>query len=620
MKLPARFLPNFWFPAALGLYLLVFILPLPAQVNFKGFQVVDEFIVLAGCGLILYAFKKTGWGWKSIALALTLIIFTLPLLRLWESAESNYNLVLGLLPWSDASGYYSDALQLLNGNLLGTFAGDRPLFPALLSGLLWVTGENLKTTLLILALINSLAAFISACQIRDAFGPLVGTGMLYLTHVFYRLFVGTTLTEQLGIPFGLLGTVFLLRGLQEKKALSFAAGIFTSMLGLLARPGAFFIIPVMLVYGIIAFKKDGRLSKRIWIFFLVAAILPWLINSGLRGSLAVDQSVSFGRYSYTLYAQAVGSDDWRQVLLDHPNELAGLNEPEFSREIYRLALQEIGLNPFRLVLSSIRAWADLFFSSLYGIFSYFQFGNPVLIAISQSAATLFFFIGLLFSWLNRHEEIYALTLVAFLGIFLSAPFAPPINTLWMRAYAATLAIPALLACIGLSAVVQKWTAFPASGPAWLPGNGWLLTSAGLTLVIITLAGALLIRATVQPGELQAVTCPNGSIPLQFRLSTGAFIAIATNESGQITEVPVVSARDFRQSMRAFPGVYSGFSRLLIGTITPPVLFTYTRNMLTGDFLWLIAPPELAEAAGKTIRACGEVVGQNLSVIYIKSIQ
>ena len=99
MELISKFFSRFWFLLAFGLYALVFILPIPSPLNFKGLQVVDEAIVLAGCALIFLAFKKSGWGWKILALTVTLSTFTLPLLRVWESAESNYNLVLGLLPW-----------------------------------------------------------------------------------------------------------------------------------------------------------------------------------------------------------------------------------------------------------------------------------------------------------------------------------------------------------------------------------------------------------------------------------------------------------------------------------------------------------------------------------------
>lgn len=618
-KLHERFAQALWLFAALGLYLLIFFIPLPPKINFKGIQIIDEGIILTSCALIFFAFKKSGWGWKVLALALTLVIFTLPLLRLWEIAESNYSLVLGLLPWSDASGYYSDTISLLSGHSLGTFAGDRPLFPALLSCLLWITGENLKTALLIIAIINGLAAFMIACQVHSAFGSLSGVSILYLLQFFYRLFVGTTMTEQLGIPLGLLGVAFLLLGLQKDKILNFAIGIFISTLGLLARPGAFFIIPTMLLLGLLNLKNTRGISKNFVILLLCAVIFPWLINSGLRSNIAVKQSVSFGRYSYTLYAQAVGSDDWRQILYDHP-ELAALGEPQFSNETYKMALAEIIHNPYKLVISSIKAWRDLFFSFSFGFFSYIQTGNQIVTIIIQSIMILFLFLGLIFCWVNKNNNLYSFLLVAFSGIFLSAPFAPPINTLWMRAYAATIAIPAILACVGFSAIISKWNVYHPLSLTWFPKFEFLINAISITLIFGIIAGSLLIHAVTKPDPILKFKCPSSSIPIQFKLFNGAFVSIATNESGQLTNMPIVSARDFRKSLRAFPGVYSNFSTPLLDTVTPPVLFTYTRNQITGDFFWLIVPPELATHTTETILGCGKLISQDSPVLEIQSIQ
>ena len=110
MKLTSQIFSKFWFLIAIGIYSIIFFLPLPPNITSNGIQMIDELIILLACIAIYISFKKKGRGWLILVVVLILTIFTLPLLRIWQSAESNYNLVLGLLPWSDAAGYFSDAI------------------------------------------------------------------------------------------------------------------------------------------------------------------------------------------------------------------------------------------------------------------------------------------------------------------------------------------------------------------------------------------------------------------------------------------------------------------------------------------------------------------------------
>lgn len=618
MELISKFLSRFWFLLAFGLYALVFILPIPSQVKFEGVQVMDEAIILAGCALIFLAFKKTGWIWKTIALTVTLSIFTLPLLRVWENAESNYNLVLGLLPWSDANGYYSDAITLLQGGLFSTFSGHRPFFSSFLAVLLNLSHESILISIVVLTIINGLAVFLFAREIQENFGPFAGASLILLLQVFYRQFAGVLLTEQLGLPLGLIALSSLIHAVRKKNKWSFSSGLFLLTLALFTRAGAFFVLPAILLVGIILFKENGRFSPKNSLLLCLALLAGWGLNFALGRLVSTPGTASMGNFSYTLYGQAMGGKGWTQVFLDHP-ELSQLPDAEQAQAIYRLALNEIWRHPAGLATGFFNAWKDFFVPSPFAGFGFLQPGDKYSSPVIQVILTIFLLIGLFQSWRHRDQGLHLLLLALSAGILLSIPFAPPSESALMRVYAATISIPILLACLGLLALIQKPAIVSTSNLAWEPGNGWILTGAGLLLVFTTLAGAVFLRATAHSGAPAVVNCPNGSIPLQVRLSSGSFITIATNESGTQTHLPNISARDFRQSLRAFPGVYSGFSRNLIENITPPILFTFTRNLLTGDFFWLIAPPELAVSAGKTISACGEAAGQGFSVIYITPV-
>jgi hypothetical protein len=609
---------KFWFLLAFGLYSFVFILPLPPQIISKGIHVTDEIIVLATCAIIFYTQKKTSWLWETLSLTLTLVIFTLPLLRLWASAESNYNLVLGLLPWSDASGYYSDATRLLQGDLFKDFSGHRPLFASFLAVLLKISNGNIQVSILVLTIIIALSVFLLAREIRDSFGPLAGAGIILLLQMYYRPYTGTLLTEQLGMPLGLIALSNLLYATRHKNKWCFSGGLFILTFALYARAGAFFVLPAILIAGIFIFKEDDRFSAKVGSLFIVTLLAAWGANVVLVRMIAAPDTMSLGNFSYTIYGQAVGGKGWTQVFIDHP-EIGLMDDTERSQTAYRLALDEILKDPSKLATGFFNAWKDFFVPSMFACFGFVQPGDKYSGLIIQIILTVFLIVGAVLCFKRRQCDVYLLLLAITCGIFLSIPFIPPSESASMRVYAATISIPSLLAWIGISAVLPTTINFHQLSTDKHPQQILALSALGFGLVFLSTGGALIVKAMSQAPLRETVVCPAGLIPIQLELSHGAYVQIVTNESGLHTLVPTISAKDFRKSLREFPGVYHNLSDTFIQTITPPVLLTYTRNMLTNEFVWLITPPELANSIGKTLHACGETVGQDFSMFYVKKL-
>ena len=619
MKLTSQIFSKIWLPIALGIYALIFLFRLPPQLVMAGIQVTDSLIILIACLIIYFCFKKRAPGWKIITLVLTLMIFTLPLLRIWHIAESNYNLVLGLLPWSDAAGYFSDATNLVKGSLFSEFSGHRPLFASILAVLLDISGGNIQISLVILTMINGLAAFLFAWEILESFGPFAGVAMILLLQVYYRQFAGALMTEQLGIPLGLMALSSLFYATSHKNKWYFSAGLFFLTLALFARAGAFFVIPAVLILGCFLFKENGPFSFKNNLILLFALLAAWGLNVLLGQVVAVPGTVSLGNFSYTLYGQAVGGKGWTQVFIDHP-EIGKMPDAERTQTVYRLALEEILSKPSGLASGFFNAWKDYFFPSMFAGFGYIQPGDKYSSPIIQVILTILLATGLAQCWRYRDQEIYLLLISCMGAIFLSIPFIPPSESAYMRVYAATIAIPALIACLGILALFQKQIPVVAMDSAEAYQRTLAVSVLGIILVLLSTVGAMTIKAISRIAAPEPIACQTGETPIQFYLSPNGYIQITPNESGQQTYVPNVSARDFRQSMRKFPGIYHKFSDTLIAIITPPALITYTRNMLTGEFLWLIAPADVSSYSGKTVHACGQANNQDFSVIYIKAIK
>jgi len=131
--------------------------------------------------------RKRGWQWKIVGLILTVTAFTPPLIRLWQTVESGWNLIFGLFPWSDASGYFLDANLLIQGRLFGAFSGRRPFFSSLLTICLWLSKGNLQMVVFAFASIVGTAAYLLGLEIRAEFGALAGIVVVYLGTVhFFR--------------------------------------------------------------------------------------------------------------------------------------------------------------------------------------------------------------------------------------------------------------------------------------------------------------------------------------------------------------------------------------------------------------------------------------------------
>ena len=158
--------------------------------------------------------------------------------------------------------------------------------------------------------------------------------------IYYRRFIGTALTENLGVAMGCLGLALLWRGAWQKKHWDFLTGVLMLSLGLNARAGAFLVLPLLVLAAGWILRGVKRYSARMALLALVAVGLGFLLNMLLFRTLASSNSVPFSNFAYVAYDMAVGGKGWTRVRVDHP-EVKDMVEPELSRKIMQLALDEI---------------------------------------------------------------------------------------------------------------------------------------------------------------------------------------------------------------------------------------------------------------------------------------
>src|SRR5918995_291516 len=290
--------------------------------------------LLAFSVLVLPLFRSQGTSAFYLAMVTHLLLYLACLAGTWVTGATSDLVVSGIFPFSDAAGYFQDAIFLIAGRDL--VYSNRPLFTGLLAtGLGW-TDLNLKLVLIFFSATASIAAFLFAKQVARGFGLFTGFVVLCFIFWFYRRFLGTLLTENLGLTLGLLGTALLLQSLRAEKyeVVLGSYGLFIFTMALFARAGAFLVLPAILFYFLYSHRPNSVVSERWCSVAAGATALAIAVgcNSLLRQWTGSAQNVLFGNAAFSLYGMAAGYKGWSQIFADHP-EFYGLPEPVFTQKI-----------------------------------------------------------------------------------------------------------------------------------------------------------------------------------------------------------------------------------------------------------------------------------------------
>jgi hypothetical protein len=588
------------------LYTAVLVIGVPNEVGLAaryGFTT-----VLIAIALLLYpAYRLSGWTGTLASLSVTLILFALPLSGLWNNAVSAEFTIGGLLPWSDASGYYWDAKRLLEGGTFSYFSSRRPLFTGMLAVLLGLTQQNLQVTVAILVAVTTISCFLAAREVQRSHGIAAGLLVITILFLFYRRYIGWTSTEHLGLALGAVGFATLWRGAGQRQINHCLLGLLLLTLALSARAGAFFILPAIILWGAWSFRGAARVSWRFLLGGASVVLLGFILNSLLLKIIGSPDGESFSNFSYTLYGLIVGGN-WTQVMADHP-ELKALGEPELSRKIYALAFEVLRANPLGLVNGLIRAWKQFLFEDY--IFSFISNlkTNFVLQILSL--------VALLACYHQRREPNASLIIVATLGILASVPFAPPWDADTMRVYAATIPFTATLPALGLEFIISNKLKSPPSVQVQTPEKySAYLFIFSLTFAVFVFVAPIATKVFSRAPQFANISCPAGTTATYLRISSGAFINLVADNSIPKTHLPDVRLSDFRKGMLLVP---SYIEPDIVKELTSLSASNTLINMFNFNDLdapnWLIAKSTMIPKHKGIVGVCGEWANNPIPAKY-----
>ena len=495
------------------------------------------FLLVLTAALLLQA---QHWPYQVGTTILVSALFAVPLLWQWSIPRYDGFVIAGVLPWSDASGYYLGALRLLHGVPLDALSSRRPFFPGFLGVLLSLTGTNLQQTLTLFCILNAVACTLLAHEIRRTFGVVSAAIVLVATFYCYNgyPFVGAVVTEHLGLAMGALGLSAVIRGAATGRAGWLLCGSFLFSMALNARAGALLVLPALVGWALV---KDGfRLARNNVMFALkvgLAAALGFACNIALLKTAGCQQSKLFSNFGSVLYGMASGYQDWTLVYHEHP----GINE----REIMPLAVEKIRKDPKTWIIGVIRAYKDYFKPSTMFRFLYLPD------RAQQMISYLLFVLGLLSLFrmiATIRNPLSSVLILLNAGILASIPFVPPIDD-GIRAMTATIPITGLTAAYLFGRKRDRNDTPPTHNLADYSGP------LGVALTVLCVLGPIVVKYTAKPLVVPSGEYPGGYECIPLEVHKGGYVNIVADDSVSRTRVPIIRRSDYLAAMKGREAQY-----------------------------------------------------------------
>lgn len=590
------------FAALTAVFLFTVYARVPVEIRTIGTTVRYSFVttsigILVGFYLILRMPEK----WRvPLAFAAGGAVFGLALTGLWASGQSEPYVVSGLIPYNDAATYYNDANRLLDGSLLSETSSRRPLAIGFLGALLGLTGRNLQDALAVLALLEAAACVYMMLEIRRAKGPLAGAVTFWIVFLFARRFIGTTMTESLGLAFGALSLVFFCRGAARRSLASILAALFLLTIALNIRAGAFFILPLLVLWiGWLFHEKVWFAWKPAGLAVLVV-IAGFGVNSLVLRLVGTSGGMAFGNFAESLYGLASGGERWSYVYTEI-EEARTMPERERFELIYRKSFELIRENPLGIVQGSLHQWGLLFSDTWFSVYAYVGGENAKGNRYIHWALYALCAAGLVQAARKNREPMYSFILVYTAGIFLSVPFVPPGDAHKMRAFAATIPLLALLPAVGLSELINI---IPWKHVKELPADGTI--GAGLTVYSFVLTAFMLfapyiaMKTAVKP-EVKQPVCLPGESAVNAHYAPGTSVRLIRENVLQLDWLPEFHFGRYKVFIHNLP---NDESIAILSKVEPPATLMLAYDIATGKRAWILTGTEKMPQEYGILQMCG----------------
>ena len=562
-----------------------------------GFGVV---IPITALGMYL-AFRVSGrWG-DLLSLTATMSLFALGLAGLWASGNTQSVILNGLIPLTDAAGYYTDAIRLQHGTDVSNFTAMRPFFAGLLSFFLRISNNNLMIAVAIFTAIAGFSCYLACREIQRTHGTEVAVFFLILIFLYYRHHSGTTMSESLSVPVSLLGVALIWRGIFAKKEWTTLFGIGMIALALNIRPGAMFVLPALLLWGGWIFRGEKRFSLK---FFGIGALLiicVFYANNRMIDFVAGPNGVAFENFAWAFYGLSSGGKSWTYIFEAHP-ELKLLQDTEVTPAIYRLAFEQILNNPLLIIKGSLFYWKMFFSSSWYNAYAFVAGESYWVNELARWGMYVLGILGVAKLYKDRKDPFASLAVVTALGVLASVPFVPPTDAYRVRLYAATIPFFILLPGMGLFFLQEKISLRFLKPNLIVSPENYSSPTFTVIIILFLLISPVVIKTNGKLPAPPETTCPPNMDSFFTEYNKGSFINIHRESKVFLDHMPDFHQSIFRRNAHSLPDINL---TTILENIEPPKTIFYSVDLETNQQAFVIIETELLPEPGTLLHFCGE---------------
>lgn len=607
--------------------LIAFLLPLVLYWLILQFKISDSFsryfhsysIALFLTVLVLYyVVFQVPQPYRAVAvLGLTMTLFALSLSYMWSSGFSDNFLIGGLLPYKDGKNYYAGANLILNGLPMVNAgqATERPLFPGFLAATLWLTDQNLKIALGLIAQLAGASLFSAARQIYKVFGALGASLFATLLYFYIQPWIGYSLSELLGFIAGCWGFTLLWLASSNSKVVDLILGTAVLLLAVSARAGAFLIFPMLALWIGWVYRGAKKFSwKGASYAAVIVLILYILMNSLYSRALGISPGSSFGNFSYAMYGQVRGGTGWHAAIAEL--------ETRNPRIVYLATWDYFVAHPLSLFIGFAKAYRDFFWLGDRSIFPFSGQGWMSIFNTALWLGLLLLLVRGLFQLLKDVRSRYAALLLAgFAGVFLSIPFLPPIDG-GSRFHAGTIPFFFAPMVVGLSSFI-KHTQQEKTSETDLRLDLILSRSVSAILLAFVLIIPIFIYVLNNKPAYSNLSCPAGQHSFAIKVQPASYIDLIHGTSTQCGTAPEICLSDFEKNNTELKT--DDFYQYLISHVKDDhtsVRLIPTFDLIQDEFYYFYLPLGTIsnDTSSAFLEGCGvKIRTENQSIFQVKSV-
>lgn len=556
----------------------------------------------------------------SIAAASSIIALCfLVLLISWSNGGTqDVSATGGVLPYSDAIGYFEGAERLLYDGYLTQWTERRPLNAAFFAARLLFAGENFYGALAMQAGLAAAALFLATSAVFQTHGKVTALIFFAVCFSFVSSCLHRTLSEPLGISLGLLAFTLQWSGLANKSLMQYASGIFVLSLALLARAGAMFMLPASVLFATFFFFSNWRGRCIAFIASIAAIGGAWLLNNGIIQLYGTSGGALLSNFSYVIYGLSQGGASWSQALTDFP-QLNGAEESQIAKFLYERTIESVLAKPSLLFLGLAKSFLQSIVIFPAHVFRLLvdgsDGGSPWSLThaiISIAVALPVLVLGALkiaqSQWRNL-DRFHIFLIVQLLGFIVSLPFFYLDGGI--RLTAATFPITAVTIALALSIL----TPFPPIKAAIFVTQKIAIAAFAIaSFVVIASLSVSKLNYLIRPtSPLVAEQCGPGEEEIQMRIGRGSANINILDNFHQPSFAPNIRKADF-----SIPE--SNENKQEWRTIPTPSTILMGFDLKSHSLRQVIGPPGFAGGRSRLVSLCATPLHDQIFSHRVTSLQ